>query len=63
MKNIISLITNYYWLFIIIAIFFGISLLGYYVSNRKDKADEIGEKMDDQLIKEAEKKYEESKNK
>lgn len=54
MDTIISLITNYYYVFIIITCVLLISLLGIYVDNRREKADEIGEKIDEQLIKNAE---------
>ncbi|MBO4601209.1 MAG: hypothetical protein J5634_03160 [Bacilli bacterium] len=63
MKAIMTLITNYYWIFIILAIFLLISCLGIYVEGRKNKADEIGEKLDDKMIEEAEKKAEEERNK
>ena len=36
MLNFLKFLTNYYWLFIILAIFFGISLIGYTKKEKKD---------------------------
>lgn len=56
MDSVIRFVTDYYWLFIILTAFFVIVFLGFYVEERKDKADEMGEKLDDKLIEEAEEK-------
>ena len=63
MDSLMRFVTNYYWLLIIITGVLFICLLGFIVDGRKEKADEIGEKIDEKLIEEAEKKYEEEKNK
>ena len=36
MLNFLKFLTNYYWLFVILAIFFGISLIGYTKKEKKD---------------------------
>ena len=45
MDAIMYLITTYYWLFIILSAVLLISVLGIYVDNRKQKAEETGEKI------------------
>ena len=61
MDAIMSLVTNYYYVFIVITCVLLISLLGIYVDNRREKAAEIGEKIDEQLIKNAEEEAQKKK--
>ena len=55
-------ITKYYWIFIIISAILLISILGIYVDGRREKAEEAGEKIDNQLLEQAQKEAEEKNN-
>ena len=50
MDAIMYIITEYYWLFIILAAVLLISILGIYVEGRREKAEETGEKIDNQIL-------------
>lgn len=63
MDAIMYLITTYYWLFIILSAVLLISVLGIYVDNRRQKAEETGEKIDNQMMEQAQKEAEERNNK
>ena len=63
MDAIMYLITTYYWLFIILSAVLLISVLGIYVDNRKQKAEETSEKIDNQMMEQAQKEAEERNNK
>lgn len=55
-------ITEYYWLLIVISAVLFISVLGIYVEGRRVKAEETGEKIDNKVMEEAEKKREAEQN-
>ncbi len=55
-------ITKYYWIFIILSAILLISILGIYVDGRREKAEEAGEKIDNQLLEQAQKEAEEKNN-
>ena len=55
-------ITKYYWIFIILSAVLLISILGIYVDGRREKAEEAGEKIDNQLLEQAQKEAEEKNN-
>ena len=50
MKAIMTFITNYYWIFVILAFVCGISILGYKVQHEKEKTQELGDKVNEQII-------------
>ena len=62
MDTIMYFITEYYWIFIILSAVLLISVLGIYVEGRRVKAEETGEKIDNQIMEEAEKKREAEQN-
>lgn len=62
MDAIMYIITEYYWLFIILAAVLLISILGIYVEGRREKAEETGEKIDNQMMEAAQKAAEEKNN-
>ena len=55
-------ITKYYWIFIILSAVLLISILGIYVDGRREKAEAAGEKIDNQLLEQAQKEAEEKNN-
>ena len=62
MDAIMYIITEYYWLFIILAAVLLISILGIYVEGRREKAEETGEMIDNQMMEAAQKAAEEKTN-
>lgn len=55
-------ITKYCWIFVILSIVLLISILGIYVDGRREKAEQTGEKIDNQLLEQAQKEAEEKNN-
>ena len=55
-------ITKYCWIFVILSAVLLISVLGIYVDGRREKAEQTGEKIDNQLLEQAQKEAEEKKN-
>lgn len=55
-------ITKYCWVFVILSIVLLISILGIYVDGRREKAEKTGEKIDNQLLEQAQKEAEEKNN-
>ena len=63
MDALMYLITEYYWIFIILSAVLLISILGIYVDGRREKAEVAGEKLDNQMMEQAQKEAEEKNNK